>query len=121
MNKKIGVLNWKVIKLLNLDYKKEYDILIGDTNIEHIKKKHFEDYKKYGNRIQNIIRDPTYVSKNPNQNSIEYIKEYKDGKEYVLVAVRVSSNDKMFVRTMFVMTERKKNIYLYKGYAKKYI
>ena len=33
----------------------------------------------------------------------------------------ITNNGKMFARTLFKMTERKKNIYLNKGYAKKYM
>lgn len=120
MNKEIGKLNKKVIDILNLDYEEELPIIIGDTNIEHMKRQHLEDFKKYGNKIEEIISDPTYVSKNPNQGSIEYIKEYKIDDELVLVAVRITNKGMLFARTLFVMTERKKEIYLKKGYAKKY-
>lgn len=120
MNKQIGKLNKKVIKLLELDYKSEIPIILGDSNIEHMKRQHQSDYEKYGKNIAEIIENPTYVAKNPNQNSIEYIKEYKVDKECVLVAVRVSNNGNLFARTLFIMTDRKKNIYLKRGYAKEY-
>lgn len=120
MNKRIGKLNKKVIELLDLEYKSEIPIILGDSNIEHMKRQHPNDYEKYGQDIQEIINHPTYVAKNPNQGSIEYIKEYKIDNEYVLVAVRISNSGKLFARTLFTMTDRKKNIYLNKGYAKKY-
>ena len=72
MNKQIGKVNKKVIKLLQLEFDKEMPIIIGDTNIEHMKRQHSEDYKKYGGRISEIISQPTYIAKNPNQNSVEY-------------------------------------------------
>lgn len=120
MNKKIGKVNKKVIKLLELDYKEELPIILGDTNIEHMKRQHLDDYNKYGKDIEAIILNPTYVAKNPNQGSIEYIKEYKVDNEFILVAVRISNKGNMFAKTLFKMTERKKNIYLKNGYAKKY-
>ena len=120
MNRKIGFLSKKVIDILNLDYKEGLPILIGDNNIEHMKRQHLKDYEKYGDKIEEIIFEPTYVALNPNQNSIEYIKEYKIDNELVLVAVRISNNGTLFARTLFVMTTRKKEIYLKKGYAKKY-
>ncbi len=120
MNRQIGKLNKKVIQLLELEYNEELPILLGDTNIEHMKRQHPEDYKKYGKDIKDIIDKPTYVAKNPNQGSIEYIKEYKIDNKFILLAVRVSSRGTMFAKTLFAMTERKKNIYLEKGYAKKY-
>lgn len=121
MNKQIGVLNKKVIKILNLEYDNEMPIIIGESNIEHMKRRHYDDYIKYGNDIKEILSNPTYVAKNPNQGSIEYIKEFKINNKFVLVAVRVSNKGTMFVKTLFSMTERKKNIYLKNGYAKKYI
>jgi len=120
MNKQIGKVNKKVIKLLGLEYEEELPIILGDTNIEHMKRQHPEDYDKYGKDIQEIIKNPTYVAKNPNQGSIEYIKEYRIDNKFVLVAVRISNKGTMFAKTLFTMTERKKNIYLQNGYAKKY-
>ena len=110
MKKQIGKINKKVIKLLNLEFSEELPIILGDSNIEHMKRQHLEDYIKYGK----------YVAKNPNQGSIEYIKEYKMENEFVLVAVRISNKGTMFAKTLFKMTEQKKNIYLKNGYAKKY-
>ncbi len=120
MNRQIGKVNKKVIDLLNLEYKQELPIILGEANIEHMKRQHPEDYEKYGKRIKDIINNPTYVARNPNQGSIEYIKEYKIDNEFILVAVRISNKGTMFAKTMFKMTERKINIYLDNGYAKKY-
>lgn len=120
MNRQIGKVNHKVIKLLGLEYQEELPIILGDSNIEHMKRQHLEDYNKYGKDIEDIIKNPTYVAKNPNQGSIEYIKEYEINNEFVLVAVRISNKGTMFAKTLFTMTERKKNIYLENGYAKKY-
>lgn len=121
MNKQIGKVNKRVIKLLDLDYDEELPIILGDTNIEHMKREHLEDYNKYGKDIEEIIKNPTYVARNPNQGSIEYIKEYKIDNEFILVAVRISNKGTMFAKTLFKMTERKINIYLKNGYAKKYL
>lgn len=118
MKKQIGKLSKEIINILKLDYQ-EMPIILGDSNIEHIKNKHYEDYIRYGKEIKEIINNPTYVAKNPNQGSIEYIKKYKANNDLVLVAVRMGGSNVMFVKTMFIMSERKKNIYLRKGYAKK--
>ena len=120
MNKQIGKVSKKVIDILGLDYEQEKPIFIGENNIKHMKEKHQEDYIRYGIDIEKIISEPTYVAKNPKQGSIEYIKEYKIEDELVLVAVRASNKGTMFVKTLFTMSEKKKNIYLSKGYAKKY-
>ncbi|MCI8361616.1 MAG: hypothetical protein HFJ41_00365 [Clostridia bacterium] len=50
MNKIIGKVNNKVIKLLNLNYKSEIPRYIADNNIENMKNKHLEDYNKYWNK-----------------------------------------------------------------------
>lgn len=120
MNKQIGKVNKRVIELLKLEYKEELPIILGDANIEHMKRQHPDDYDKYGDRIKDIINEPTYVAKNPNKGSIEYIKEYKVDNEFVLVAVRISNRGTMFAKTLFRMTERKINIYLNNNYARKY-
>ena len=120
MNRQIGKVNKKVIKLLDLKYENELPIILGKTNIEHMKRQHLEDYNKYGNRIKEIINKPTYVAHNPNQDSIEYIKKFKINNDFILVAVRISNKGTMFAKTLFKMTERKKDIYIKKGYAKKY-
>ncbi len=119
MNRQIGKLDKKVIKLLGLSYKEGQPIILGDANIIHMKRQHLSDFIKYGKDINEIILNPTYVARNPNQNSIEYIKEYKINNEYVLVAVRITNNGKLFARTLFTMTKKKINIYLKNGYAKK--
>ena len=120
MNKPIGKLDKKIIKLLWLAYKVGQPIILGDANISHMQRQHSEDFAKYGKDIKNIIANPTYVAKNPNQDSIEYIKEYKIDNEFVLVAVRISSKGNLFARTLFTMTQKKINTYLKNGYAKKY-
>ena len=95
-------------------------IFLGNTNIEHMKRQHLNDYIKYGKDIENILNFPTYVARNPNLNSVEYIKEYNCNNDFVLVAVRISNQGSMFAKTVFKITKRKKEIYLKKGYAKKY-
>ena len=118
--KQIGIVNKRVIELLELDFFEEVPIMLGNSNIIHMKREHLNDYNKYGADIEEIIKEPTYVARNPKQDSIEYIKEYKIENEFVLVAVRISNKGKMFARTLFVMTERKKQKYISKGYAIKY-
>ena len=119
MNKQIGKVTKKIIKILGLDYKKEEPIFIGEANIEHMKQEHPKDFEKYGASIEDIINNPTYLARNEKKESIEFIKEYKIDNEYVLVAVRVSSNNIHFARTMYVMADEKvskyhKHNYFYK-------
>lgn len=114
MNKKVGKLSKKVIDILCLECE-EMPIFLGDTNIEHMKNRHYDDYIKYGNDIKEIIKNPTYIARNPNQGSIEYIKEYKSNadNDVVLLAVRASHKQTLFIKTLFIMSERKKR-YIFK-------
>ena len=119
MNKQIGIVTKKIIKILGLNYEEEKPIFIGEANINHMKEEHPIDYEKYGAQIEDIIKNPTYLARNEKKNSIEFIKEYKIDKELVLVAVRVSQNNVHFARKMYIMAEEKvekdfKHNYFYK-------
>ena len=50
MNRQVGVITKKVIDILGLDYKEGLPIILGDSNIEHMKRQHLEDYEKYGKK-----------------------------------------------------------------------
>ena len=45
MNKRIGIVNKKVIEILGLDYEEELPIILGETNINHMKKEHPKDFE----------------------------------------------------------------------------
>ena len=105
--KKVGKITKEVIEKLNLDIKEDTPIFIGEANIEHIKARHLEDYKKYGNQIPNIISNPTYLARDEKKNSIQYIKKYIINNEMVLIVVRASGKKQQFVRTMYIMAEEK--------------
>ena len=103
MNILIGKISKEVIDNLKLEknIKKIYIyIYISDSNIEHIKNNHLEDYKKYGNKIADIISNPTYIARHPKKDSIEFIKKYLIDGEYVLVAGGVTNKGVSFVRTI---------------------
>ena len=119
MNKQIGIISKKIIKILNLEYDKEQPIYIGDANINHMMEEHPKDFEKYGMDLKEILENPTYLARNEKKKSIEFIKKYKVESDFVLVAVRVSSNNVHFARTMYVMSDEKvkkyfKHKYFYK-------
>lgn len=64
MNKEIGKVSNKIIKILGLKYQREEPIFIGEANIRHMKEEHPEDFEKYGGDIQDIISNPTYLARN---------------------------------------------------------
>lgn len=120
MNKQVGIVSNKIIKILGLNYEKEQPIFIGEANINHIKSQHPKDFEKYGCEIKEIIKNPTYLARNEKKKSIEFIKKYKIDNEFVLVAVRVSGNDVHFVRTMYVMANEKVEKYFKHNYFYKF-
>lgn len=120
MNKQIGKVTKKIINILKLDYKEELPIFIGEANLKHMKEEHPEDFKKYGANIEDIIKNPTYLARNEKKKSIEFIKEYKIDNEYVLVAVRVSSKNVHFARTMYIMADEKVRKYFEHNYFYKF-
>ena len=94
----VGILNAQIIEYFNLSTNFVY---IGEQNKEHIKNKHYEDYSKYYGYISEIINSPDYFGKNPLDNSIELVKEFKvDGTNYVKVALRISNSGVLFARTL---------------------
>ena len=67
-------------------------------------------------RLPEIISNPTYVGGHPSQGGIEFIKRFD---ENVLVAVRASKKDVLYVRSMYCVTEGKIEKYLNEGTIKK--
>lgn len=121
MNRQIGKITKKIIQILGLNYSEEKPIFIGNANIKHMKDEHPEDFKKYASKIEEIIKNPTYLARNEKKKSIEFIKKYNvNEKEYVLVAVRVSNNNVHFARTMYVMANEKVQKYFEHNYFYKF-
>lgn len=117
--KRIGVLSDKIINLLNISYIADNKIYIGDSNIEHMKKSHPLDYLKYKDEIPNILANPDYVGINKKDNSIEYVKEYKINDDFVKVAVRVSNNNKLYARSLYILNKKRVQSFIEKGTLKK--
>lgn len=107
-NKQIGTLDKLVVDMFNLNLDINAPIFIGAKNIEHIKTKHPDDFKMYGDKIEEILSSPDFIAKHPKKDSIEYIKKFKvTNTDYVLVAVRTSGSGTLFARTLFVMSPEK--------------
>ena len=69
-HRQIGYFSQDVIDLLKLNTPSGTPIYIGQTNIEHIKKRHPYEYDAYYNKIEDIIAYPDYVGQNPSDKSI---------------------------------------------------
>ncbi|AQQ55570.1 PBECR3 domain-containing polyvalent protein [Planococcus lenghuensis] len=109
MPHEIGKVDEIVIRILNLSLETDTPIFIGETNLQHMKDEHPEDFMKYGNKISEILQSPDFVAKHPRKDSIEFIKKYYDEEveDYVLVAVRATKSNIHFARTLFVMADEK--------------
>ena len=101
----VGILNSQIIEYFNLS---THFVYIGEQNKEHIKKKHYEDYSKYYSYISEIINSPDYFGKNPLDNSIELVKEFKVNEtNYIKVALRISNSGILFARTLYKLNSSK--------------
>ena len=119
MRKKIGAFSAQIIEVLELDIPAGTPIYIADSNIEHMKISHPNDFEKYGDEIKNIISNPDYVGKNVKDDSIEFTKEYCIDGEYVKVAVRVSTHSIYYARSMYVLNPKRVKNFIAKGTLKK--
>lgn len=100
--KKVGKLSAKVASVLGLMQRKNQPIMFGDSNREHMKKRHPKAYEKYGKHIPQILSNPDYVGLDDVDGSIEYIKEFKVDGAYVKVAVRADRGDSsLFARSIY--------------------
>lgn len=107
MTKQVGIIKKKIISLLNLSIKANTPIFIGDSNIKHIQTKHPYEFNEYFDKIADIISYPDYVGINHHDNSIEYIKQYLINYETIKIAVRVTTGNQYYVRTMYKLNETK--------------
>ena len=116
---KVGIVSENIKNLLGLPSTEDDNIYMGATNIAHMESSHPSDYIKYKDQIQNILAYPDYVGQNPNDNSIEYVKNFIIDNEYVKVAVRLSSGKKYYARSLYVLNRRRVENFIKKGTLKK--
>ena len=119
MRKVIGHFSSNVIETLDLSIPVGTPIYISDTNIEHMQTSHPEDYEKYGCDLSLIISNPDYVGQNSSDGSIEFTKEYFIEGKYVKVAVRVSTSNIYYARSMYVLNPNRVKNFIAKGTLKK--
>ncbi len=116
---KVGSVSENIKKLLGLSSMGDDNIYMSATNITHMETSHPSDYAKYKDQIQNILAYPDYVGQNPNDNSIEYVKNFIIDNEYVKVAVRLSSGKKYYARSLYILNRRRVENFIKKGTLKK--
>ena len=119
MKKRIGHFSEQIIRILNLDIPVGTPIYIADSNIEHMKSSHPKAFEKYKDELQNIIKNPDYIGKNTKDDSIEFTKEYLIDGEYVKVAVRISTSNIYYARSMYELNPNQVKNFIQKGTLKK--
>ena len=115
--RQVGIIDKKTIDLLGLSLPAGTPILLGESNINHMKESHPNDYEKYFPCLEDILAAPDYVNLNPKDHSIKYIKTID---EHVVVGVRVSTKGKVFARTIFTFEDWKFKQYADGGYLKEH-
>ena len=101
--RQVGQFTQAVIDALHLSVLAGTPIMLGESNVEHMKKRHPADYDKYGCDIELILSEPDYVGQNPKDSSIEYVKGYHIDGKYVKVAIRISAKGTYFARSIYVL------------------
>ena len=115
MKRIVGTISAQVIALLGLNIPDNTPIFLGDSNVEHMQSRHLKDFEKYGCHISDILKSPDYVARNPKDQSIEYVKEYKIDEEYVKVAVRISNSGTFYARSLYVLNSGRVNRFIRRG------
>ena len=101
--KKVGFLSKNIINYVGANLPEQEIILTKEVDM-HIKNSHPNDYI-YLNNVEDIINFPDYVginSKHPN--SMEFIKIMGDN---ILVAVRLSDNNELYVASLYKINNLK--------------
>ena len=115
----VAILKPEIVKYFELQNNIVY---IGQQNIEHIRKKYFSDYELFFEKLSEIIINPDYIGKHQQDGSLELIKRFVvQEKYYVKVAVRISKNNILFVRTLYTLNNSKFLYKLNKKYYKKIV
>ena len=123
----IGVINSKLITLvkdLNPNIAQNMiagtDIIFWKNRIKHIQK-HIPDFdspeqfKQCFENIPSIISNPDFISTNPKDSSISFIKKHSKNTS---IAVRISNDGKASFRTMYPLRDSQLNNYIENGRAK---
>jgi len=114
----VGVVSTAVSRTLGNDgrqYKAGDMIYIGESNVNHMKRRHSSDYTKYGDRISIIISEPDYVGLNDEDDSLVYVKIFDD---HVKLVVRVAGDDKLYVRSLYTVYQSRTEHFIKSGRLK---
>ena len=113
----IDIISTAVIKTLGEDerYKAGDMIYLGESNTNHIKRRHSTAYMKYYNKLSQIIANPDYVGINDEDGSLEYVKIFDDN---VKIVVRVAGDEKLYIRSMYTVYKSRTEFFVKSGRLK---
>lgn len=115
----VGEVTEDIARLLGITLPADSAIYFGPGNLDHMKKRHPDDFSRYGSQLVNILAAPDYVGQNPTDGSIEFVKEFLLAGEYVKVAVRLSQSDRFYARSLYVLNNNRVKNFIAKGTLKK--
>ena len=116
---KIGKISKHLSMVLERPDLAEKDVFLGSSNIMHMKSSHPQDYLLYHSYIQEIVFSPDYACINSKDGSIELVKEFKIGLEYVKLAIRLSSSGTLYARSLYRLNNNRVKNFIAKGTLKK--
>lgn len=115
---KLGVVGNDIVTSFSLSISPDTPIFIGLNNRIHMENTHKEIYQRYYDCMSDIITYPDYVGLNPQDNSLEYYKNYDGTILHIKLAVRPTNNGIYYARTLFEINNSKLQSYLKKGRIK---
>jgi hypothetical protein len=117
--RKVGEFTDKIIAGLGLEIPEGTPIFIGESNEKHIQSRHPYEYERYYDRIPEILAEPDYLGINPKDKSVQFVKVFCVGSEYIRVAVKITRSAKCFVKTLHLLSTCNAERYIRKGTLKK--
>ena len=115
----IACIKKEVIDLLELKIAANTPVYMGDSNREHIRRRHPYEYERYLSDIKMIIENPDYVGQSPKDGSILFVKLYEIHGEYIRVAVRITATGKYYAKTLHILITCNAERYIEKGTLKR--
>lgn len=115
----IACIKKEVIDLLELKIAANTPVYMGDSNREHIRRRHPYEYERYLSDIKMIIENPDYVGQSPKDGSILFVKLYEIHGEYIRVAVRITATGKYYAKTLHMLSTCNAERYIEKGTLKR--
>lgn len=105
----LGTINQDIIEKWYLDEYKDKKIVFY-LDRKALCEEHLSQYKDESNyyyvmaNLEKIIKEPDYVYYDVDKNGLEY---YKNIKENILVAIKISNGNELKVRSIYPVTETK--------------